>query len=1101
MGGELYYEVSARSGARAARMHAISVCSRSVIILQCGAAPRAMPLIAERFLVEDDEVVDLATGENVRLSIDPACARTRARAALCDRLFDLRHPLLVPLIDYGMCGDVWFEAHACLPPVRATGVNARASALHLVRFLRSAGVELDADAAGRHVRPAVDASPVTQRPIGIRLQRRDALDLVRTVLESSGPPGVTSLVIHAPHGTGLRTARMRLARAARLAGYLVIDSRFGPLEAALAPPRHLCVIDWLSADATLPIALAITAAAGARRHVWIRFCRHPAAGAGAIGLEPLMTRDLMNAIYLDSECGPTVGELRCAVAAAHGRPGVLIDSLAAVRGARGSHAWVHETAPEYVVHLRPNTVTVLRPRAAGVARLERAVDAATALAGRGRHARAIRLLTRCGGALAARGATSEAAASACTLGDLLLERGQPEGAAAAFDRAQRWSSDPDLTLRALLGSGRALLERGRLVDAEAVFRTALAAEPAPAARSRRLLAETLMLRGRVEAAEEALGNADAALLSTIARLQGDLPAAARAASRALEAPDQDPVAACTAHLAMAHVQAALGAPDVVRHHAGLAEQLSRHIRAPGLRLRLAAEAYACLDKSGATRPPLRARLLRAARKLPPLAGARVRIALGAATPEDTAVAGSRFERSDLAQRLCGLLAAIHDAPDEATALQVVAADVLRSLDACSVVVRSSRLAGHVIEAGRSWPAADAVTQSVLEGAGTIFKDGVTPSAAEPIVAGGSILGCIAVRWVMGAQPPRGRIHDLLRTAAAAAAPMVRVLAAQTRADRSSTDLGYPDELLGPGSAAERVRDAIRRAALAPYPVLIEGESGSGKELVARAIHARSDRRARKFCAVNCAALTDDLLEAELFGHARGAYTGAIAERPGLFEEADQGTLFLDEAGELSARAQAKLLRVLQEGEIRRVGENLPRKVDTRIVAATNRVLDDEVRAGRFRADLRFRLDVIRIAIPPLRERPDAVPWLAERLWLDAAQRVGTRAILGADVIGALARYDWPGNVRELQNVIATLAVHGPRRGRVPAALLPAHLGNGALQAPLGIDEARLEFERRFVRAALARAGGRRSVAAAQLGVSRQGLSKILKRLGIVESSA
>ena len=1061
-----------------------------------------MPLIAERFLVEDDEVVDLATGETVRLSIDPAGARTRARAALCDRLFDLRHPLLLPLVDYGICGDAWFEAHASLPPLRARGVDARASALHLVRFLRSAGIELDAESAGRHVRPAVDASPVTHRPIGVRLQRREALDLVRTVLEASGPPGVTSLVIHAPYGTGLRTARVQLARAARLAGYLVIDSRFGPLDAALAPTRHLCVIDWLSAHATLPTALALAAAAGARRHVWIRFCRHPAAGAGAIGLEPLMTRDLTNAIYLDSECGPTAGELRCAVAAAHGRPGVLIDSLASGRGARGNVAWVHETAPDYVVHVRPNAVTVLRPRPAGVARLERAVEAATALAARGRHARAIRLLTRRGGALAARGAARQAAASACALGDLLLERGQPEAASSAFERAQKWSTEPDLTVRALLGSGRALLDRGRLLDAEAVVRTALAAEPAPAAGSRRLLAETLMLRGRVEAAEEALGNADPALLSTIARLQGDLPAAARAASRALEAPDQDPVAACTAHLAMAQVQAALGAPDVVRHHAGLAEQLSRHVRAPGLRLRLAADAYACMDKAGDNRPPLRARLLRAARTLPPLPRARVRIALGAATAEDTAVAGSRFERNDLAQRLCGLLAAIHDAPDEATALQVVAADVLRSLDACSVIVRSSRLPGQVIEAGRSWPGADALTQSVLDGAGTIFKDGVTPSAAEPIVAGGSILGCIAVRWVMGAQPPRGRIHDLLRTAAAAAAPMVRVLAAQAaQPDPSSPDLGYPDELLGPGSAAERVREAIRRAALAPYPVLIEGESGSGKELVARAIHARSDRRARKFCAVNCAALTEDLLEAELFGHARGAYTGAVAERPGLFEEADQGTLFLDEAGELSPRAQAKLLRVLQEGEIRRVGENLPRKVDTRIVAATNRVLDDEVRGGRFRADLRFRLDVIRIAIPPLRERPDAVPWLAERLWLDAARRVGTRATLGSDVLGALARYDWPGNVRELQNVIATLAVHGPRRGRVPAALLPAHLGNGALQASLGIDEARLEFERRFVRAALARSGGRRSVAAAQLGLSRQGLAKIMKRLGIVESTA
>ena len=146
--------------------------------------------------------------------------------------------------------------------------------------------------------------------------------------------------------------------------------------------------------------------------------------------------------------------------------------------------------------------------------------------------------------------------------------------------------------------------------------------------------------------------------------------------------------------------------------------------------------------------------------------------------------------------------------------------------------------------------------------------------------------------------------------------------------------------------------------------------------------------------------------------------------------------------------------------------------------------------------MRFRLDVIRIAIPPLRERPDELPWLAERIWAEAAARVGTRATLGDDVLAALARYDWPGNVRELQNVIASIAVHGPRRGRVPVALLPSRIGAQAMVNGGGIDEARLDFERRFVRAALARAGGRRSAAAAQIGVSRQGLAKIIKRLGL-----
>jgi transcriptional regulator with PAS, ATPase and Fis domain len=222
----------------------------------------------------------------------------------------------------------------------------------------------------------------------------------------------------------------------------------------------------------------------------------------------------------------------------------------------------------------------------------------------------------------------------------------------------------------------------------------------------------------------------------------------------------------------------------------------------------------------------------------------------------------------------------------------------------------------------------------------------------------------------------------------------------------------------------------------------------------------------------------------------------MTERAGLFEDADQGTLFLDEIGELSGRAQAKLLRVLQEGEVRRVGENLARKVDVRIVAATNRSLEHEVQAGRFRTDLRFRLDVIRISLPPLRERVEDIPWLAARIWTESAGKVGSRAVLGDDLVAALARYDWPGNVRELQNVIASLAVHAPRRGRVPIALLPPRLAQQADRAGVRYDEARAEFERRFLRAALARAGGRRSIAAEQLGLSRQRLVKILTRLGI-----
>ena len=223
--------------------------------------------------------------------------------------------------------------------------------------------------SARNVRPAIDAAAPGWRPIGVFLQWPPALDVVRSVIESAGPPGVTAITVHAPDGGGLHTARLQIARAARLGGFLVIDSRFGALEQALAPPRHVCVLDWLPASAALPAALTVAAAAGARRHLWIRFCRQPAAGGSGIGLEPLMMRELTAAIYVDAEFGPSAAEVRAAAAAAGGRPGLLIGSLSSTR-ARGGAAWLHETAPEYVTVPQG---TVVRPASAGIARLERAV--------------------------------------------------------------------------------------------------------------------------------------------------------------------------------------------------------------------------------------------------------------------------------------------------------------------------------------------------------------------------------------------------------------------------------------------------------------------------------------------------------------------------------------------------------------------------------------------------------------------------------------------------------------------------------------------------------------------------------------------------------
>jgi transcriptional regulator with PAS, ATPase and Fis domain len=238
------------------------------------------------------------------------------------------------------------------------------------------------------------------------------------------------------------------------------------------------------------------------------------------------------------------------------------------------------------------------------------------------------------------------------------------------------------------------------------------------------------------------------------------------------------------------------------------------------------------------------------------------------------------------------------------------------------------------------------------------------------------------------------------------------------------------------------------------------------------------------------------VESELFGHARGSFTGAMGDRAGVFEEANGGTLFLDEIGELSPRAQAKLLRVIQEGELRRIGENVSRRIDVRIVAATNRDLRREADAGRFRRDLLYRLDVIRITVPPLRDRREDLPALVDHFWTDATQRVGSQATLSTAARAALGTYDWPGNVRELQNVLASIAVRCPKRGVVPPTALPSHVVAARRPDVWRLEAARRTFEEGFVRAALVRAGGHRSRAADELGLTRQGLNKLMVRLGI-----
>ncbi len=372
--------------------------------------------------------------------------------------------------------------------------------------------------------------------------------------------------------------------------------------------------------------------------------------------------------------------------------------------------------------------------------------------------------------------------------------------------------------------------------------------------------------------------------------------------------------------------------------------------------------------------------------------------------------------------------------------------------------------------------------------------GPAVEAAWPIRYGATVVGALWCHWAVGAPIVAPDIALILRLAASACAPAAYEVSERSRTPRIAALM---PELVGDSQAMQLVRQVVLRAAGSPFPVLIEGESGVGKELVARAVHRASSRRSRCFCALNCAAISDELVEAELFGHTRGAFTGAAAERLGLFEDAQGGTLFLDEVAELSTRVQAKLLRTIQEGEVRRLGESQTRKVDARIVAATNRPLEAAVAADRFRADLRYRLDVLRITIPPLRERLEDIPPLARHLWSVLATRTGSRAVLSPSALTALGAYDWPGNVRELQNVLASAMVAGPSRGVIGAGGLAAHITRAtAIAGRVTLAEARRAFELHFVQAALARAGGRPGVAARELGVSRQGLSKLVARLEV-----
>ena len=358
------------------------------------------------------------------------------------------------------------------------------------------------------------------------------------------------------------------------------------------------------------------------------------------------------------------------------------------------------------------------------------------------------------------------------------------------------------------------------------------------------------------------------------------------------------------------------------------------------------------------------------------------------------------------------------------------------------------------------------------------------------------------------------LPEVLRATAHRATDHTQLLRENIRLRNAFDRLEGSAEIVGRSAGIQNVREQIARVATTNATVLITGETGTGKELVARALHKSSSRAAKPFIAVNCAALSESLLESELFGHERGAFTGADRAREGLFEAAHQGTLFLDEIAELSTAAQAKLLRVLTDGEVTRVGSTRPRSVDVRVLAATHRDLEARVRENLFREDLYYRLAVFPIAIPPLRQRREDIPELSEILLQRAAAELKLpRRRLSDDALRLLKEYDFPGNVRELNNVVERACILAGTDEIGPEAFANLErTRDRSRTAGLDAQEAWIEslpdnvdlravlssLEKKLIERALASAGGAQAEAARRLGLSRSDLSY---KLGKYDSKA
>jgi anaerobic nitric oxide reductase transcription regulator len=1041
-----------------------------------------MQLVADRFItsarVPRGIAFDLATTRSISLRV-VACGHADEClrwAVECDDLFQKQSSTLV---DYGLLGaSERFEAWHCQ--------NAAPRVGHV------RGVAADDDAW-----PSV----ADRTAIAAFAELFHSVDARR---------GQTAALWSAAPSTIAHSVRI-LARLARLNGFVPVAAEALDALGAFLNGRTLCVID--DGRVLLPAVRAVLA--NPRAHVCL--CLGTAERPG------------IHSVSLDSIAGARYGDGHTRRVAPRSRVAEQATAYTVEHAESGLPKLPVVSCPELVA--QPEVTNELMA-------LRRQMNQSKALLASGRRAPGLRLLRRTVGALARRRAWTDASAGALTLAAEVMKRGQSRDAMRILTDAGQYagcSNDAGSLLEAALLTGQAWIDATRLDEAERVLAAAITSARSTGDHRRTSTLSCAMARclfwradyagasAYVESPLEAGVSEDVAvrrsrMFARLAVARGDTGVALsvldecrrRVPSDAFEL--QADIEDTTAF-----VKLVIGDHDAIEAHTARSVSAARQARRP-LRALSARLLQAESDRRRSRRlTDESARVLkRLTASATPLLRARWDLFTALCTASDAAAATARQVSTSglkalelfsgtarttgchaidpIVSDVVAILSVCQRAEDERAVVRDVCSSVRQRLRAAAVSLIVPEDRGCTTVAADGVRIDSEIAQRAF-GAGTTIPPARVRERIESaalIEYGGKAIAALCARWTIGTTEDLSRAGAVLSMAAAAASPLV----AAFLAGRAPPVAAPATELLGVTLRIVDLRREIDRAAAAPFAVLIQGESGSGKELVARAVHRGSSRRDRAFATLNCAALPDDLVEAELFGHARGAFTGAVAERSGVFEDANGGTLFLDEVGELSARAQAKVLRVIQGGELRRVGENASRRVDVRIVAATNRELRGEVEAGRFRLDLWYRLDVLRIVVPPLRERPEDIVVLIDHFWNEAARRIGSHATLAAPTRTALTQYGWPGNVRELQNVLAALAVRSPRRGIVPPSALPAHFASTTNPDAWRLHSARRTFEEQFIRAALVRTGGHRGRAADELGVSRQGLTKLMLRLGI-----